>query len=137
NLHVGRVIYGDGPTEERHRRVIESAADITSRIANANLDAVKTARPVSYLTKMAKEVIASQVVWNCLTAKSTGYENEREVRYLLMNVPGKFDALRKSFNGKHYIEAPLPLKKPGSIVEILVGPLAPPDAEAKVAEFLK
>jgi len=136
NLHVGRVIYGDGPTEERHRRVIESAAEITSRIANANLDAVNTAR-VPYLTAMAKEVIASQLVWNCLTAKSTCYENEREVRYLLMNVPGKFDAHRKSFNGKRYIEAPLPLKKPGSIVEILVGPLAPPDAEAKVAEILK
>jgi hypothetical protein len=64
NLHVGRVIYGDGPTEERHRRVIESAAEITSRIANANLNAVNRARPVPYLTAMAKEVIASQLVWN-------------------------------------------------------------------------
>jgi hypothetical protein len=35
------------------------------------------------------------------------------------------------------IEAQLPLKKLGSIVEILVGPLAPPDAEAKVAEVLR
>jgi hypothetical protein len=137
NLHVGRVIYGDGPTEGRHRRVIECAAEITSRIANANLDAVNMARPVSYLTAMAKEVIASQLVWNCLTAKSIGHENEREVRYLLLNVPGKFDAHRRSFNGKYYVEAPLPLKKSGSIVEILAGPLAPPDAEAKVAEILK
>jgi len=137
NLHVGRVIYGDVPTKERHRHAIETAAEITSRIGNANIDAVKTIGPVPYLTAIAKEVIASQLVWNCLTAKSVGFENEREVRYLLMNVPGKFDAHRKIFNGKHYIEVSVPLKKPGSIVEILVGPLSPRDAEAKVTQILK
>jgi hypothetical protein len=137
NLHVGRVIYGDGPIAKRHRRVIETAAEITSRIGNANLNAVNAIRPGRYLNAMAKEVIASQLVWNCLTAKNIDYENEREVRYLIMNVRGQFDAHRKNFNGKHYIEAALPLRKPGSLTEILVGPLAPLDAAAKVAEILK
>jgi hypothetical protein len=36
NLHVGRVIYGDEATEQRHREVIERAAEITSRYAYAH-----------------------------------------------------------------------------------------------------
>ncbi len=86
---------------------------------------------------MAKEVIASQLVWNCLTAKSANYANEREVRYVIMNVPGKFDEHRKLHGGKHYIEVDLPLKAIGNIKEILIGPLAPAGAEVLVAELLK
>jgi len=137
NLHVGRVIYGDGPTERRHRRVIERAAEITSRVGNANLDAVRRVRPVPYLRAMTDEVIASQLVWNCLTAKSTKYQNEREVRCIIMNVRGKFDELRRVHDDKHYIETGLPLKPVGSVVEILVGPHAPAEAATMVVDFLK
>jgi hypothetical protein len=55
NLHVGRVIYGDVATEARHRLVIERAAEIASRYANENLDAIKRVRPVPYLAAMSKE----------------------------------------------------------------------------------
>jgi hypothetical protein len=137
NLHVGRVIYGDGPTEERHRRAIEVAAQITSRVAKANPGVMSKTIAVPYLNAMAKELIASQLVWNCLTAKSISYENESEVRYVIMNVPGKFDALRKPLNGKHYIEADLPLKAVGNIKEILIGPLAPVGAESIIRDLLK
>jgi hypothetical protein len=135
NLHVGRVIYGDGPTEERHRRAVERAAQITSRVANANLNAVKPIA-LSYLAAMAKQLIASQLVWNCLTAKSIGYQNEREVRYVIMNVPGKFDGLRKPLGDKYYIEADVPLKTAGNIKEILIGPMASAATEAMVAGLL-
>lgn len=137
NLHVGRVRYGDEPTEQRHRRAIARAGEITSRYANAHPDALPRAQAVPYLDAMSKEVIASQLVWNCLTAKSLGYANEREVRYVIMNVPGKFDGLRKRLNDKYYIEAALPLKTPGSIAEILVGPRAPEGTETTVADLLK
>jgi hypothetical protein len=137
NLHVGRVIYGDGPTEERHRRSVERAAEITSRVANANRKVISKAIMAPYLSAMAKELIASQLVWNCLTAKSIGYENEREVRYVIMNVPGKFDGIRKPLGDKSYIEANVPLKSAGNIKEILIGPLAPTSAEAMVAALMK
>jgi hypothetical protein len=85
---------------------------------------------------MVDEVIASQLIWNCLTAKNLRYANEREVRYLLLNLRGKFDAHRKQFDGKHYVETMLPLKQPGSLVEILVGPRAPEGTEEKLCKFL-
>jgi hypothetical protein len=65
------------------------------------------------------------------------YANEREVRYLVLNLRQKFDAHRKEFEGKSYTEAKLPLKEPGSLTEILVGPLAPEDADEKLRQFLK
>lgn len=137
NLHVGRVIYGDAATEARHRLVIETAASITSRVAWANRSLGTTVRPSTYFLAMAREVIASQLIWNCLTAKREKYMNEREVRYIIMNIVAKFDRHRKFFKGKTYVEAPLPLKAPGSIMQILVGARAPRDAENMVSDFLE
>jgi hypothetical protein len=137
NLHVGRVIYGDAATEARHRLVITTAAEITSRVAWANRALVAAVRASTYLVAMAREVVASQLIWNCLTAKHDNYANEREVRFIIMNVAAKFDAHRKFHEGKAYIEAPLPLKTPGSLMQILIGPHAPSDAERMVLDFLK
>jgi hypothetical protein len=77
NLHVGRVIYGDAATEARHRLVMETAGAITSRVAWANRELVTDVKPSAYLRAMAREVIASQLIWNCLTAKHDTYANER------------------------------------------------------------
>ena len=118
NLHVGRVIYGDVATEERHRCAVERAARITSRVANDNLNVIRKTIVSPFLAAMAKELIASQLVWNCLTAKSIAYQNEREVRYVIMNVRGKFDDLRKPLGDKYDIEASVPLKTAGNIKEI-------------------
>ena len=137
NVHIGRVIYGDRSTAARHRLVIERAAEITSRVANANRTLVKQVKPSVYLVTMAREVIASQLVWNCLTAKDSSYADEQEVRCIIMNVCKNFDAHRQTHNGRFYVETPMPLKTAGHITEILVGPLAPANTEEMVTEFLR
>jgi hypothetical protein len=134
---VGRVIYGDGETTARHRRVIKKAAAITSLVAGQNPEWLRMIRPVPYLAAMARETIASQIVWNCLTAKEDRFSKEREVRGIIMGVRQNFDAHRKTLGTRAYVETPMMLKLPGSIAEILVGPLAPPEAEATLAALLK
>jgi Protein of unknown function (DUF2971) len=136
NLHVGRVIYGDELTAARHRLTIVKTAEITSRIGNAHPDAVREFTPSRYLAKMAQELLASQLIWNCLTAKHIRYEDEREVRGIILNVKSKFDPWRRTRAGRDYVEHALPLTVSGSITEILVGPDAPPDAEASVRAIL-
>src|SRR5262249_18250130 len=84
NLFVGRVIYGDAATEARHRLVIDTAAAIARRVAWANRALVTDAKPSTYLRAVALEVIASQLIWNCLTAKHDTFANEREVRFMVM-----------------------------------------------------
>lgn len=139
NVFVGRVIYGEEPTAARHRRIVTKAAQTTSRVAWANKSLVHQVKPSEYLVTMAHELIASQLIWNCLTAKEVRYENEREVRCIVMNVRKNFDSHRQfqPDTDRQYIETPMPLKNLRNITEILIGPRAPPGTEAMVAEFLK
>jgi hypothetical protein len=136
NLHVGRVIYGDEATTARHRLVVEKAAHITSWYGKGNLERDKV-QAVQFLDAMVKEVLASQLIWNCLTAKSLQYQDEREVRGVIMNVRANFDGIRRPHGGKDYVEHDLPLKVPGSIREIIVGPSAPAGAETMVEALLR
>jgi Protein of unknown function (DUF2971) len=136
NLYVGRVLYGNADTAERHRNVVSEAARIASRVVSANRPMPDTVKPSDYFSAVAREVIASQLIWNCLTAKHENFSNEREIRYIIMGVLSKFEPHRKYFNGKAYVEASLPLKPAGSVIEVLVGPRAPDDAEAMLKTFL-
>jgi hypothetical protein len=136
NLHIGRVVYGDEPTAARHRLAVARAAEITSRIGCANKDLVRSEGIARYLAVMAHELLASQLIWNCLTAKESRFEDEREVRGIILNAKAKFDPWRRTHAGRTYVEHDLPLKTPGSIVEILVGPNADSDAEARVTALL-
>jgi hypothetical protein len=137
NLHIGRVIYGDRETAGRHERSVQAAADITSQVGSQHRHLVRSFGIAAYLRIMTLELLASQMIWNCLTAKAAKFEDEREVRGIIMNVRDKFDPWRRTHAGRHYIEHVLPLKQPGSITEILVGPDAATDAEAKVRALLK
>ena len=137
NLYVGRVLYGDVATAARHRAVIAKAAAIASEVAHANRSMPDSVKPSDYFWAVAREVIASQLIWNCLTAKHANFNYEREVQFIIMGMVAAFDAHRKTIAGKAYVEAPLPLKIAGSIKEILVGPAAPDDAETMVTDFLK
>jgi hypothetical protein len=132
NLHIGRVVYGDRATPERHELSVRAAADITSRVGWAHSRLARETGLATYLRVMAHELLASQMIWNCLTGKEAQFEDERQVRRIVMNVREKFDSWRRSHAGRHYVEHALPLQEPGSITEILVGPDAPVDAEARV-----
>ena len=55
------------------------------------------------------------------------------MRGIVMNVRAKFDPWRLNHAGRDYVEHVLPLKEPGSITEILVGP----DAAPRVRAILK
>jgi Protein of unknown function (DUF2971) len=140
NVFIGRVVYGEEQTAARHRLVIEKAAEITSRVAWANESALRAVRPVPYLRSVALEVIASQLVWNCVTAKDVSSAREREVRYILMATHGTWAEHAKYLDrgGARvpYIETPVPLREAGNLSEILVGPTAPEGSEALVREVL-
>jgi len=136
NLHIGRVVYGEEATAARHRVPIARAAEITSRVGRAHIELVRKVSPAHYLATMAHELLASQLIWNCLTAKHMRYADEQEVRCIMMNTKSKFDAWRCVHAGRNYVEHEMPLKTPGSIAEILVGPHAPLDAEAGVRALL-
>jgi hypothetical protein len=76
-----------------------------------------------------------------LTCKHPSYRGEDEVRLVILGRKTIFRKYRRTRqrNGKAvpYIESHLPLQKRGSIVEIIIGPDAPKNAERYVKTILK
>jgi hypothetical protein len=98
---------------------------------------MRGAIPWTYYQTMAHEVIAAQLIWNCLTGKRTNFSEEQEVRYVIMGECNSFDGICKAHNSRHYVELPLKLKVPCGIMQILVGASAPLGAEEMIDDFLK
>lgn len=139
NAHVGRVVYGDNKTLYRHNKVIERAAKITHQIGAANRSLHRRDSVHSdYINAMAKEYIARQFIWRCLTAKrSHRWEHQSEVRFVCLNVREKFDGIEETFRGRQYVPYPHDPLPHDFIAEIMIGSAAPKDAEADVERFLK
>jgi len=136
NAFVGKVLYGEKAIRAKHSYTIGQAAKITSKFGHEHPELVRQVRPSTYLSAMAKELLADQMIWNCLTGKHKKYEGEQETRFVIMGVIARFNELRKNFNKKCYVEHPLPLKAPNNIVEILVGPGASADTEKRLDGYL-
>lgn len=140
NAFVGKVLYGEEAIRARHAHVIGRAAKITSEFGHRHPQLVRQVKPSTYLSAMGKELLADQLIWNCLTGKHERYQGEQETRFVIMGMRERFNSLRKIFteknNEKNYVEHPLPLKAPNHIVEILVGPDAPADAEDRLKGYL-
>ena len=111
NFFVGRVVYGKDPTLTRHRKGIRKLAEITKRTARANTFLIQGNNKQTWFDNMNKLFITSQLVWNCLTAKRARFHSEQETRYILLGVHKTFDSCRKTYNGRNFVEIPLPLSE--------------------------
>lgn len=136
NAFIGKVLYGEEAIRAKHAYIVRRAAKITSKFGHDHPERVRQVKPSTYLAAMSKELLADQLIWNCLTGKHKKYESEQETRFVIMGIVARFDELRRTFSGKSYVEHPLPLKSQNNIVEILVGPDAPTDAENRLEKFL-
>ena len=142
NLWLGRVLYGNDQTLARHQLVLDQACAIAKRIGHKNADWLRVFRPYPFIKAMAQEVMASQLIWNCLTAKEENYRPEQEVRGIVMGVSERFTPYRKTFNDpvrgdRLYIEHPMELKVPEHVAEIMVGPESLPGSEDMVRDLLR
>jgi hypothetical protein len=139
NAHVGLVVYGDEKTTYQHRRVIERAAEITQRVATANRGSLRAeAMHEEFINAMAKEYIARQLVWRCITSKRSHWSDESEVRFVILNQAKNFSGLTKNHSdGRRYITYSLPLREVGNLAEIMVGRSPPSDAEQWVRDLLR
>lgn len=117
---------GLSPTE-----TVKRASRITSQVARHGRQWFDLVRPISYLAAMSREVLASQLIWNCLTAKESKCANERKVRGIGWGAR-PVQRAPEDAGPRAYIQVPLPLRTPGGIAEIFVVPNASADAEGKV-----
>jgi hypothetical protein len=142
NTFAGPVRYVDAQTRARHAKGIDQASSILDaalRYAQRHLRD-KTIG-MEFLNQLARSVVAAPLIWNALTCKHPGYKHEAEVRLVILGQVSKFRGKlsKRSRNGKSvpYIPYDLPLREPGTIAEIVIGPAAAKGTEAKIKRMLK
>src|SRR6202162_5813588 len=89
---VSRVIYDLDAASSRHDRAIEMAERIFLDVANAHRNILANKDiGIRFMQDFARAVIASPLIWNCLTSKHPAYTHEQEVRLIIL---GMHDKLR-------------------------------------------
>ena len=139
NVFVAPVVYKTDEAYSRHQKAIEKAATILLGTVETNENLMQNEKiGIPFFEEMARAVIASPLIWNCLTSKHPGYEHESEVRLIILGLRDKLKPFIKTrLRGNEvvpYIEHRLPIRS--SIVEIVAGPAAPCGAERKVQTLL-
>lgn len=138
---VGPVHYADAEIVSRHSLHLAKAAELFLAAANSNRE-ILTDRAIGipFMQDFARELIASPLIWNCLTSKHSGYVHEQEVRLVIMGTLSTLSSHIKSRSraggAVPYIAQPMQIRVPGMIKEIVVGPAAPPDTEQTIRAFL-
>jgi hypothetical protein len=96
---------------------------------------------IPFMENLARTVIASPLIWNCLTTKHPAYAHEREVRLILLGLTASLAPyITTRLRGSEivpYVPHQLPLKKKGSLAGIVVGPATPVDAVRTVRTLLR
>lgn len=97
-------------------------------------------RGMPFFRELANRLVASELILNCLTVKGTDWQPENEVRLFILGrrthmMPVVSTRLRGTETVR-YIKHRMPLRTPGNITEILIGPKAPPDSEDFVCSLL-
>lgn len=135
------VSYGDEAGQVRHKRAIKTAGCIVSEMSKhkdaTTLDASQSG---IFLRELANRLIATELVLNFLSMKGQDWEREKEVRLVILGEPQVLKphvcTRNRGIEQVPYVKYPLPLRKSGSISEILIGPAAPTDAEEFACSLL-
>ena len=139
---VTPVVYDVGEASRRHTVAIDEAATIFFDTANAHGDLLRDKTiGIPFMQDFARAVIASPLIWNCLTSKHPAYAHEQEVRLIIL---GMHDKLRPYIRTRirageivPYIPYKMAVQKKPSIGEIIVGPAANRDAERTLKTMLE
>ena len=134
NIFVSPVSYGDAASRILHLPVIESAARIVAetvaRKAKAMTDINKG---MPFFREMANTLLARELILNSLIVKDSKWAPEREVRLFILgsgaNLAPYVSTRIRGTETVPFIKSDMPLRQPDSIAEIVIGPVAPPDAE--------
>lgn len=139
---VGPVGYSLPDAGARNALCLEKAAELFQGVADANCELLADRSiGIPFMDEFAREVIASPLIWNCLTSKHPAYANEQEVRLVITGTPSMLSPhVTTRFRGNEvvpYIAQPIQIREPHKIAEIVVGPAAPPDTERTIRTMLK
>lgn len=134
HVFVAPVSYGPDAGRLLHLPPIERAAQVVAGVVNRKAKAMSDVnRGMPFFDELGKVLIATELLLNCLTMKDSQHAQEQEVRLFIVGEVAKLapyvSTRTRDDEVVPFIKSDMPLQEPGRIVEIVVGPAAPPDAE--------
>jgi len=142
NVFFSPVVYGEQAGRARQQAAIEKCTSIVAATADRAADLMRDRTiGLPFLKAMATELMASQMIWNSLTIKHEAYAHEEEVRLVIV---GGVEALQPYVSTRArgseivpFIKSDMAIQDKDSIVEVVVGPSAPPTAEDGLKALLR
>ena len=134
NTFVSPVCYGMAAARFLHLPAIESATRIVAKTVERKTKAMSDInRGMPFFDEMARNLIAAELILNSLIVKDSNWSPENEVRLFILgesaNLAPYVSQRSRGAETVPFIKSEMPLHQPGSIVEIVIGPAAPFDAE--------
>ncbi len=141
NFVVVPVVYGEKDGRALHMPAIEKALRVAGKIIVHEADAMQDASVgMPFFDALAKTLIASELLLNCMMIKHDAYRNEGEVRLVMVGerrtLASHTSTRVRGGNIIPYIKSEFPIRADGSIAEVLVGPSAAIGAEDGVKALL-
>ena len=136
---VGPVLYDRAAIFARHDAAIRAAAVsfLTAAEQHPGIMADE-ANGLPFMDRLAKELIASPLIWNCITSKEHAlWAREREVRLIVMGrTQNLAPYVRYRPGDVPYVAHPFRIQAPGAIHEIVIGPEAGAETEVEIMQML-
>jgi hypothetical protein len=139
---VGPVLYDRAAIFARHDAAIRAAATIFKAAADRHPEIMADkANGLPFMDRLAKELIASPLIWNCITSKEHArWAREREIRLIVMgqteNLASYVRYRQRAAERVPYVAHSFRIRGPGALHEIVIGPAAGDEAKAEVAQML-
>lgn len=140
---VGPVLYDRAAIFARHDAAIRAAAASFLIAAEQHPDIMADkANGLPFMDRLAKELIASPLIWNCITSKEHAlWAREREIRLIVMgqteNLASYVQHRQREAEPVPYVAHPFRVRAPGALHEVVIGPEAGDEVEAEVAQMLR
>jgi hypothetical protein len=140
---LGPVLYDRAAIFARHDAAVRTAATIFKVAADQHPDIMADkANGLPFMNRLAKELIASPLIWSCITSKEHArWAREREIRLIVMgqteNLSSYVRYRQRAAERVPYVAHPFRVRRPGALGEIVIGPAAGGEVKAEVAQMLR
>ena len=139
NVLISPVFYDTTNILNRHSLVIDQGfARFLDAVDKNHTLLTKEPDVLNEFRQKLCDILASDVILNCLTSKHNAYKSEKEVRLIIVGT-GDTSRIRTRLRGSEivpYIAYDLAVRSPQTILEIVTGPAAGTDAPRTVRTML-
>ncbi len=135
---IARVVYDERIARRSQHLAVDRAVRI---ISHAFASSLVPQRLTSRFLETMSVNLSVPILWNALTTKHVAYEAERETRLMMVNRVQLLAPFVETHvrNGEvvPFVALPLPMKRRGSLTNLIVGPASSSDSINGARQFLR